>query len=165
MKTFLQLVAIAIAVLFLVVLGLRGIVVLGANPEVERARAHEFVLAAASELERWHAESGEYPRDLNVLTATSDERGLVGVSELFGGIFRAPLGEFTAAIEAVQAGKLLDPWGHPWQYEVDEDAERVRLRSLGADGALGGEGAMADVELTCNGRAWTLPHLGQDPLW
>lgn len=165
MKTFFQLVAIAIAVLVLVVLGLRGVVVLGADADIEHARAHDFVLAAASELERWHAESGEYPRDLNVLSAAAEEREQVGVGELFGGIFRAPVNELPAAIEAVQDGALLDPWGRPWQFDVDDDAARVRLRSTGADRADGGDGAMADLELTCNGRSWTLVHLGQDPLW
>ncbi|QSQ21274.1 type II secretion system protein GspG [Pyxidicoccus parkwayensis] len=40
----------------------------------------------------------------------------------------------------------LDPWGNPYIYEVH--GEQVELRSLGRDGAPGGDGADRDVALS-----------------
>ncbi|WP_194869530.1 type II secretion system protein GspG [Myxococcus sp. AB025B] len=40
----------------------------------------------------------------------------------------------------------MDPWHNPYEYTVRDG--QVRLRSLGADGDLGGDGSDADIELT-----------------
>lgn len=40
----------------------------------------------------------------------------------------------------------LDPWGNPYTYEVQ--GEHVELRSLGRDGAPGGDGADQDTALS-----------------
>ena len=39
----------------------------------------------------------------------------------------------------------LDPWGRPYVYFRSE-ADRYQLKSLGADGAEGGEGVFADID-------------------
>lgn len=40
-----------------------------------------------------------------------------------------------------------DPWGNAYQYEVGADHQSFRLFSFGADGAPGGRGASADLEV------------------
>ncbi|MCY0999325.1 type II secretion system protein GspG [Myxococcus sp. MISCRS1] len=40
----------------------------------------------------------------------------------------------------------MDPWHNAYEYTVRDG--QVRLRSLGADGDLGGDGSDADIELT-----------------
>ncbi|WP_426748460.1 type II secretion system protein GspG [Myxococcus faecalis] len=47
--------------------------------------------------------------------------------------------------QALQALPM-DPWHNPYEYTVRDG--QVRLRSLGADGDLGGDGSDADIELT-----------------
>lgn len=44
---------------------------------------------------------------------------------------------------------LVDPWGNPYLYEV-RGPGRIVLRSLGADGKPGGEGAEADIEIAAS---------------
>lgn len=42
---------------------------------------------------------------------------------------------------------LLDPWKHPYQYELTSDGS-YRIFSLGSDKQLGGEGSAADIDLS-----------------
>ncbi len=39
----------------------------------------------------------------------------------------------------------LDPWEHPYRYELSPDGAKPRIFSLGADDAPGGEGDNADI--------------------
>lgn len=41
---------------------------------------------------------------------------------------------------------LIDPWGRPYVYEVEVDTEQASVRSLGRDGAPGGDGEDRDIE-------------------
>jgi general secretion pathway protein G len=41
---------------------------------------------------------------------------------------------------------LADPWGNPIDYSVDNEHRRFLVRSLGADGAQGGDGANRDLQ-------------------
>ena len=43
------------------------------------------------------------------------------------------------------ASGLVDPWGHPYGYELDEAAERYTLITLGRDGEEGGDGEDRDI--------------------
>ena len=40
---------------------------------------------------------------------------------------------------------LIDPWGRPYEYRFPGDHGEYDLFSLGADGALGGDGDDADI--------------------
>ncbi len=40
---------------------------------------------------------------------------------------------------------LTDPWGRPYAYAYDADADRIRVISYGRDGAPGGEGEDGDL--------------------
>ena len=40
----------------------------------------------------------------------------------------------------------LDPWGHPYVYRSRDDGAGATIISLGADGAVGGDGENRDIE-------------------
>lgn len=44
------------------------------------------------------------------------------------------------------AGSLIDPWGHPYQYRSPGTDGEYDLFSFGADGKEGGDGANADIK-------------------
>jgi hypothetical protein len=59
----------------------------------------------------------------------------------------------------------VDPYGHPYEY-VRESRFRVRVRSFGADGLPGGDGADADREVVVDSRTiqgGSCPPWGPDP--
>jgi general secretion pathway protein G len=79
--------------------------------------------------------------------------------------FRADVGRFPTAREGLEAlvkqpadtegwigpylrdkKALLDPWGRPVVYAVDQNADQASVSSLGADGKPGGDGAAADIK-------------------
>lgn len=165
MKSVLHLCALAVGLVVLVLAGLRGLVLLGNSEERNVARAHSFLLLASSELDRWYDEAGSFPDDLNVLDCAGAQRAQVGVGEVFGGVLRAPLGSLPRMVKAVREGALLDPWGNPWQFEMDEEQVAVRLVSFGSDRAEGGEGPARDLELTKTGLRTALTHLDEEPVW
>lgn len=41
---------------------------------------------------------------------------------------------------------LIDPWGNPYQYRLDESGDRVEIYTFGSDNKEGGEGEAADVD-------------------
>lgn len=47
---------------------------------------------------------------------------------------------------------LVDPWGRDYRVEGSESGATITLSTLGADGAIGGEGADADIRLDVSGR-------------
>lgn len=44
-----------------------------------------------------------------------------------------------------QQSALIDPWGKPYQFKAPGDHNEIDVYSLGADGAVGGEGEAKDV--------------------
>lgn len=96
----------------------------------EKARADIGALEQALEL---------YRLDINTYPAT--QQGLEALVEPPAGL---------AQPEKYRAGGYIrslpdDPWGNPYQYVAPGAAGPFDLYSLGADGALGGEGLDADI--------------------
>jgi general secretion pathway protein G len=89
------------------------------DPLVIEAEAEIWSLLDA--LDGWASENdGRYPEALEALVEP-DEEGLAWLAEI-----------------------PLDPWGNPYVYEID--GELVRVKSYGADGVPGGEGAARDID-------------------
>ncbi|MEO0650939.1 MAG: type II secretion system protein GspG, partial [Planctomycetota bacterium] len=108
---------------------------------------------------------GQYPTDLNALPSTDDARSGVGISDVWGGVLRAPLSMAWPNLKQVRAGALLDPWGVPWLLRVDQQHQTFRLESYGADRKLGGSGDDADLVLTKREGNTALSFLDDEPLW
>jgi hypothetical protein len=165
MKAWLQWIFVTAALSVAVVAALRGVVLLSGDADGDQARAEHFLQAVSTELDRWYQQSGRYPSDLNALDTAGAERDQLGVSELYGGVLRAPLTDLGAAVQNVRDGRLLDPWGSPWRYELADEGHAVRLRSYGPDRATGADASDDDIELTKRRRATAFSHHGDKPLW
>lgn len=44
-----------------------------------------------------------------------------------------------------KASQLNDPWGRPYTYDLSDNGQTVKVESLGADGAEGGDAENADI--------------------
>jgi general secretion pathway protein G len=106
---------------------------IGRGDQALRARALADMQAVAERLNLYRLDAGRFP---------TTEQGIAALVE-------RPTGPPTPL--AWNPGGYLDrtptdPWGVPYDYVATSD-HAYRLRSLGADGAAGGTGAAADVEL------------------
>lgn len=92
------------------------------------AESQAAMLAAA--MDSYRLDNGRYPSSEQGLTALWVEPATSPTPRNWNGPYlrRAP---------------PTDPWGNPYQYELAEDG-RFTLSTLGADGALGGEGEDSD---------------------
>jgi len=165
LKTLLHIAAAIFGVGFLILLGLRGLVLVTQDSEGARLSGEAFLMAASSELDNWYTDSGEYPQSLNGLRVSHEARDGMALEGAYGGILRAPLIEIVDATRAVTRGELLDPWGRPWRYTRGEDGDRIRLASWGPDRAPGGTGEDRDLVLTRVGLRSAFAHLDQAELW
>ncbi|MCY1276954.1 Type II secretion system protein G [compost metagenome] len=96
--------------------------------EVTTARAQMDALAKA--LDQYRLETGHYPQTQQGLDA----------------LMRAPAGESRWRGPYLRKEVPLDPWGAAYIYESPgQNREDFSLRSLGKDGAAGGEGDDADI--------------------
>ncbi|QDU65575.1 type II secretion system protein GspG [Engelhardtia mirabilis] len=145
---------------------LRGFYLLHNSGERATDHGHQFLMALSGDLDRFAADhGGRFPKDLNALPLAHEDRSGIGVENIWGGVLRAPLLEMLTAARNVRSGRLLDPWGRPWQYRSDVSGETVRVESLGADGKAGGSGEDADLILTKREDETALSTLGHEPLW
>ncbi len=71
---------------------------------------------------------------------TALQRKLDAHARAHDGVFPNSLDELTA----LEPGARTDPWGNAIVYSRSEDGAEVELKSLGSDGALGGQGWAAD---------------------
>jgi len=91
--------------------------------QVQKARADIALLEQG--LEFWRLEHGRYP---------TTEEGLAALTR-------------AGAMGATIRNLPDDPWGHPYLYSAPGPGGKpYAIRSLGADGAPGGEGADADIQ-------------------
>lgn len=97
------------------------------NTKVAQAQLH----ALADALDHYRVDVGRYP---------STEQGLAA-------LLVAPAGEARWQGPYLRRGLPLDPWGRPFLYTGPKAGTDLALRSLGRDGAAGGSGEDADVEL------------------
>jgi general secretion pathway protein G len=99
----------------------------GKQAMLRHGRASFLVHSIAQALQRYADEhQGEYPADLAAVFAA-----------------RADGSSYFGSFEPAQ----VDPWHRPFLYEPPSAAgARPRVRSLGADGELGGEGEDADID-------------------
>ena len=101
----------------------------GGSTDVERARSTEAVMKfTAGSLYLFHQREQRYPADLSELSEFTGRRD-------------ARVAQWLAAAET-------DGWGRRIAYEVGEGGRRFVLTSLGADRAVGGAGADADIQVT-----------------
>ncbi|MGJ3230777.1 MAG: type II secretion system major pseudopilin GspG [Oceanicaulis sp.] len=125
------LVVLAILALLAAIVAPRVIGYLGrAKADVARSQMSNIVTA----LELYYLDVGRYPTEEEGLPA------LVAAPE--------PEGEPLAAWRGPYLGDdtgLTDPWGRTYTYAYDAEADRVRVISLGRDGAPGGEGDDGDL--------------------
>jgi len=122
--------------LVLFVLGLLAALVvprvLGRTTQARRARAVADLEILAQALEGYRLDAGTYPTTAQGLDA----------------LIRAPVLPPRPARwrpDGYLPALPRDPWGHEYQYACG-DGRHVTLRSLGGDGAPGGDGEAADVE-------------------
>lgn len=121
----------------LVVLVIIGLVTAFAAPQVLRYLGGAKVEAAETQMRRLDAilelyalDVGGYPTEAEGLRALVERPA--GAAAWNGPYLKNP--------EA-----LTDPWGRPWIYEAQGGA--YGIRTLGADGAAGGDGDAADLSL------------------
>jgi general secretion pathway protein G len=122
--------------LVLVVIGVLAALVvprvLGRTTQARRARARAALEILAHALEGYRLDAGVYPTTVQGLDA------LVRVPTLPPLPPRWRPDGYLPALPH-------DPWGRAYQYACS-DGRHVTLRSLGGDGAPGGDGDAADVE-------------------
>ena len=101
----------------------------GGGTDTERARSTEAVMKfTAGSLYLFHLREQRYPADLSELTEFAGRRD--------------------PRVAQWLATARTDGWGRRIVYEVGEGGRRFILTSLGADHAVGGEGADADIQVT-----------------
>ena len=145
---------------------LRGFYLLHHDADRSLQEAREFVLAVSDEIDAYAEDHGDqYPTDLNALPSAARAREGVGISNVWGGLLRAPLSMAPSNFRQVRKGALLDPWGVPWILRVDSNHETLRLESLGPDRKVGGGGDDADLVLTKRDGQTAISFLGEAPLW
>lgn len=115
-------------------LGLGGAVVLGlvllaagrAGPAASPEAVRRDFLAVAAALEGYRVDHGRYPRGNNfsIMQALLG-RHAPGESRVY---FKARSSQID------DKGRLLDPWGRPYEMTINEVNGTVRIRSAGPDG-------------------------------
>src|SRR5262245_65111866 len=105
--------------------------IMGRTDEAKRTKAAADLRALQQALNLYKLDNGTYPTTEQGLQAlvTKPQTGVVPAKWNPEGY-----------IEKVQT----DPWGHPYLYLSNGD--RYMLKSLGADGEVGGEGKYADLD-------------------
>lgn len=109
------------------------------------------------------------PQVLNQLGGAKSKTALVQVKDLEQGaeLFKLDVGRFPSDQEGLNAlvekpstapgwnGPYLkeqriplDPWGHPYHYQYPDSNGGLRIYSLGADNAEGGDGENKDIGLS-----------------
>lgn len=106
--------------------------VLGRTTQARRTRAAADLEILAQALEGYRLDAGGYP------TTTQGLDALVRAPALPPQPSRWRPGGYLPALPH-------DPWGRNYEY-ASRDGARFTLRSLGGDGAAGGDGEAADVE-------------------
>jgi general secretion pathway protein G len=102
----------------------------GASQQARRVKAEADISEIKTALDRYHSDTGSYP--------TSDQGLQALVSPpLTGGSPKDYQGPYIEKLPP-------DPWGHPYFFQ--SDGRSYVLKSFGADGIEGGEGANADIE-------------------
>ena len=121
------LVALTIIALLMGLVGPRVVGYLG-DAKSDTARAQVENLAASLDL--FLIDVGRYPTQEEGLTALIENPGALSAWD--GPYLRK---------------KIIpsDPWGRGYLYEVNSGGDRARVRSLGADGAEGGDAEDADI--------------------
>jgi len=122
--------------LVLVIIGLLAVLVvprlLGRTVQARRTRAAADLEILAQALEGYRIDAGAYP---------TTAQGLDALVHLPALPPRPPRWRPDGYLPALPR----DPWGRPYDYAC-RDGRRFTLRSLGEDGAPGGDGEAADVE-------------------
>lgn len=105
------------------------------------------------------------PQVLNVLDDARQDAARIQIKQLSGALdfYRLDVGSYPAddGLNALveeppsverwngpyiqSAESLIDPWGRPYEYRYPGDNGDFDLYSLGADGAIGGDGENADI--------------------
>ncbi len=120
----------------LVVIGLLAALVvprvLGRTSQARRTRAAAELGILAQALEGYRLDAGVYPTTAQGLDALVRRPTVPPLPARW-----RPDGYLPALPR--------DPWGHPYEYAC-ADGRHLTLRSLGGDGAAGGDGEAADVE-------------------
>lgn len=101
-----------------------------AKEDVARSQMSNLVTA----LELYYLDVGRYPLEeqgLDALVAAPQEDG-------------DPIAAWRGPYLGDESG-LMDPWGRPYAYAYDAEADRVRVISYGRDGTPGGEGEDGDL--------------------
>jgi general secretion pathway protein G len=113
----------------LIIIGLlAGMVTINARSYLLNARKHtarQEIATIVKALSTYYATYARYPTNeegLAILTKPSD---------------KIP--------EPLLDGKLVDPWGHEYQYNCPGSKSAFEVISYGADGREGGDGANADI--------------------
>ena len=101
-----------------------------AKADVARSQMSNLVTS----LELYYLDVGRYPAEEDGLAA------LVEAPEQDG----EPIPGWRGPYLRDEAG-LIDPWGRPYAYAYDTDANRIRVISYGRDGEPGGEGEDGDL--------------------
>jgi general secretion pathway protein G len=101
-----------------------------AKEDVARSQMSNLVTS----LELYYLDVGRYPAEDQGLSA------LVTAPQQGG----APLQGWRGPYLNDESG-LIDPWGRPYAYAYDAEADRVRVISYGRDGVPGGEGEDGDL--------------------
>lgn len=107
--------------------------VVGRTDQASRTRALADMQAIAERLHLYRLDAGRFP---------TTEQGLAALVERPTVPPVPPQWNPSGYLERVPT----DPWDAPYDYVATSD-HAWRLRSLGADGAVGGTGADGDVEL------------------
>ena len=122
---------IEILVVLMIIGLLSTIVVVNVIPSQERARiekAKADIVILENALEMYKLEQYRYPskeQGLSSLVVSNEREG----SSSRGYIKRLPN----------------DPWGNPYQYNIPGEYGDYELFSMGADGAVGGQGNSSDI--------------------
>jgi len=121
----------------LVVLAIIGLLLAVSTPQVLRYLSSAKVDAAKTQisnfesaLELYFIDNGSYPTDQQGLGALMSKPTTI---ETWNGPYLKLKGD------------ILDPWGNLYAYKYDANEARIKITSLGADGADGGEGVNKDI--------------------
>jgi len=113
----------------LIIIGLlAGVVTINTRSYLLKARQHtarQEIATFVTALSTFYATYGRYP---------TNEEGLAALTKASEKI-----------PEPLLDGKLVDPWGHQYQYNCPGSKSAFEVISYGADGREGGDGVNADV--------------------
>jgi general secretion pathway protein G len=120
----------------MVVLVIIGLIAAFAVPQVlkvlddsRQKSAAIQIKALAGALDIYKLDTGQYPPDDSLDALVKEPVG----ADRWNGPY------------ITSADSLIDPWGRPYQYRFPGDHGAYDLYSLGADGAVGGDGEDADI--------------------